>query len=909
MKLITRMLLGLIAVVATLFIAAAFLVSTIDSTRHKDRIQQFVFDQTGRSLEIRGRIDAQLFPWVGFALHDVSLAGTEGFVNQDFASVQHVEARVRVLPLIAGNVSIKYAHLRGLELDLQRNRKGRSNWDDLMSNTSVVTTDVTNDDVIQEIEAGTPVVAALSVGQLVVSDSVVHWRDAMAGSEYDLSDFSLSTDEIKLSEPFRFKTGFEISDLGGIPKTRFTVSGLAGIDLAENIYRVDSLQLDSLVSFADEDTSSVAADANDFTDENATTAVRPADSESTDRRLTLRYTGSVVADLNTQRLDLAPLSLEVEGVVLNGEVHVTDLFEDAGVFGYVDSESVDASAMLEARGIALPETFNRALLQDVRFSANFKRSEENFLINDVSFGNEHVALNGNFQVANFQRAPVLTGTISSNTIDPGLWADAIGFTAPDNTALTQVRIAADIRQSGQLLVLNDIQLILDDTTVSGDVEFVKTDDDQYPIRFELLADTINFDSYFHGGAALDSFSSMSGMDTSLPVEMINNMDIRGELSAAMVRWSGLEFTDVSLPVQFGQGRVEGRELKATTYNGTLFATSILDVTPEEPLLTTTISLNAVDLKPILDATLQRNSSLSGTGIVNLDLLSRGATVSELAKRAGGALNLRITDGAIESVNFANQLVQLLSQRLSLDESVGAPESTSTESVNSNSNSSLSLGQNTRLDEMSMSWELANGRLYSDDLDLRASGLRISGIGALDLERKSIDYLLQPAIVEAVEADAADDSDSSFAPEHERMIGVTLPLVIRGPVKLLYDDLFGQLNSSLKSVLENAEIFGAEPGADISVIKDRLAERNTEAAASIKLRLNRIRDVTRDAQQQRNKVRQESSTKGQESSTKVQESSTVGQKSSTVGQESSTIIDSCTRFIDAGISNKRTTIVN
>lgn len=864
MKLITRLLLGLIAVVATLFIAAAFVVSTIDPAQHKDRIQQFVFDQTGRSLEINGRVEAQLFPWPGLSMQDVKLAGAEGFYTENFANVEHIEARVRFLPLIIGSVRIKHVHLQGLELDLQRNTEGRTNWDDLMSNTSVVTTDVSNDDVLQEIEAGTPVVAALSVGQIEVSDSIVHWRDEMADQKFNLSDFSLSAGEVKLSEPFRFETGFVISGMAGVPLTQLKASGLAGINLAENIYRVDSFQVDTVLTFTGEDT---------FADVNAINAAANAAQDSAKqlspeqqtaaRQMTTRYTGSVIADLNAQRVDFSPLTLAVEGVVLAGELHITNLLQNPGVFGYVASESVDVAALLEerlekpseAQGMVLPEMFDRTLLQDFKLSANFKRAEENFLINDVRLGNEHAKLSGNFQVTNFQRAPVLTGTLNSNNINPALWAESIGFTAVDKTALKQAHISADVRQSGQLLVLNDIEIKLDDSTISGDIELVKTEDGQYPVRYELQADSINFDRYFRAGVDVDGLVLMANKPARIPVDMISAMDIQGELSATQLQWSGLQLTDVSLPVRIADGRVEGLEVKATSYKGTLFATTVLDVTPEEPLLTATVSLNAVDLAPMMEDLLRHEADLSGTGIVNIDLLSRGVTVAEMADRAGGALNLRITDGAIDNVNLANDWVSLLSTYLIADTADNTESSELSESGDISSSDVPVINQSTAINELSMSWELADGRLYSDDLELRSTGMSMTGQGSFDLSDQSVDYLLQVAIEESTVDTASDEFDDSIlAPAHNRMVGLTVPLVIRGAAKPLVSNFIERLNEAFSSELQRPDIFGnsdtenGNASFDIEVVKDRLAKHNAEAETALNARLAAVRDTAQEQKQ-------------------------------------------------------------
>ncbi len=851
MKLITRLLLGLIAVVATLFIAAAFLISTVNLDQHKDRIQQFVFDQTGRSLDIRGHVEAQLFPWAGFALEDVQLAGADGFVTGNFANVKLVEARVRLLPLIVGSLSIKTVHLQGLELDLQRNAEGRTNWDDLMSNTSVVTADVSDGDVLQEIEAGTPVVALLSVGELQVSDGLVHWRDETAGQDFYLSDFRLSAGTIKLSEPFRILTGFTVNRAPWVPDassttsgTRIDASGLASINLAENVYQIENFRIDSTVEL-----------------DSASTVTRVADAETAEtdkpavRELAVGYSGSVLADFSEQRIDFAPLAIDVDGIVLNGELHMTNLIESPGAFGYIATDAVDVAGLLERYGTGLPSSFDKTLLQDIKLSANFQRADDSFLINEVIFGNQHAELTGNFQIANFLRAPVLTGSIASNTINPLLWTESLGFTPVDKSALSQARLTAQVRQSGQLLVLNDVAFTIDDSTISGDIEFVKTEDGQYPIRFELAADQINADRYIDAGALLDSLGTYALASTQpLQVDRISNKDIQGVITATQLQWAGLEFTDVSMPLRVEKGRIEGQEIKATTHKGTLFATTVLDVTPEEPLLTATASLNAVDLKPMLSAMGRSQAdkegntpgntdgqqtgvsndesestvpTLAGTGIVNIDLLSRGSSLADLVQRAGGALNIRITDGAIENTNLARTWVSELVQQAQGNAPVKPTDAEQSAASNL-----------TRIDELSMSWELAHGSLYSNDLEWRADGFRIEGLGGIDLARQSTDYLLQMTLIES---DSANDTEAPvLAAEHNRVAGTTVPLVLRGPLQPLVDDFVGALNNAYDTELRRMAAGSNE--ASLDTLKSQLSARSNDVAAALSSRLSAVRDA-------------------------------------------------------------------
>ena len=147
------MLIGLAAIVIIVGVVGAVLINSLDLNLHKDKIQQVMLDKTGRELQINGEISASFFPWVGLSLQDVTLANASDFPEEVFAKVVSSDLKVELLPLIGGNLNVNLVELHGLELNLQKNQDGLTNWEDLMSNTAVVETSNGADDIVQEVEA------------------------------------------------------------------------------------------------------------------------------------------------------------------------------------------------------------------------------------------------------------------------------------------------------------------------------------------------------------------------------------------------------------------------------------------------------------------------------------------------------------------------------------------------------------------------------------------------------------------------------------------------------------------------------------------------------------------------------------------------------------------------------------
>ena len=153
---------------------------------------RFVFEKTGRHLQINGSVNMQVVPWPGLSMRDVVMGNASEFDDAEFARVSSSELQLEVLPLLVGSVKIKSVTLQGLSLKLQRAADGKTNWDDLMATTSVVAAE-TDSDVVQEVEAGAPVIAALAAGGVKVRDANISYVDERDSSYFTLNDLNLDT--------------------------------------------------------------------------------------------------------------------------------------------------------------------------------------------------------------------------------------------------------------------------------------------------------------------------------------------------------------------------------------------------------------------------------------------------------------------------------------------------------------------------------------------------------------------------------------------------------------------------------------------------------------------------------------------------------------------------------------------
>lgn len=118
---------GLVALILVALLLASLFVNP---NAYKGRIIREVKTATGRDLLLPGDIKLSVFPWVALKLGPASLGNPAGFADNNFVSFQQANLRVRVLPLLHGQLEVGKILLQGLDLNLEKNSGGKGNWED-----------------------------------------------------------------------------------------------------------------------------------------------------------------------------------------------------------------------------------------------------------------------------------------------------------------------------------------------------------------------------------------------------------------------------------------------------------------------------------------------------------------------------------------------------------------------------------------------------------------------------------------------------------------------------------------------------------------------------------------------------------------------------------------------------------
>ncbi|MDH3279960.1 MAG: AsmA family protein [Gammaproteobacteria bacterium] len=154
-------------VVAALVVAAVAIVSAMDFGAYKSYAEEAVQKATGRKFVIDGPVKLKLLPAPSLVAEKVRFANAPWGSRSEMATVDRVEARVALFPLVSGKVVVKRLVLDTPDILIEIDKAGRGNW--LMG-------------AAQSAPQPTPSTFAIPVlDNVTVMNGRVTWRDGQTG--------------------------------------------------------------------------------------------------------------------------------------------------------------------------------------------------------------------------------------------------------------------------------------------------------------------------------------------------------------------------------------------------------------------------------------------------------------------------------------------------------------------------------------------------------------------------------------------------------------------------------------------------------------------------------------------------------------------------------------------------------
>jgi AsmA protein len=314
--------------------------------------------------------------------------------------------------------------------------------------------------------------------------------------------------------------------------------------------------------------------------------------------------------------------------------------------------------------------------------------------------------------------------------------------------LTRVSLQTGLTGNSERAALDGLRIVLDDTTLTGGAEAANFS--RPAVRFDLAADAIDLDRYMPpstetvavagsdgagdgaatpaGGAAP---SAAAPVPVGLPLDTLRKLDLIGKARIERLKVSNLSVSDAQLRLEAQGGVIQLNPISVSLYQGVAKGRMALDVSANQPALSSTMNVVNVQAEPLLKD-LQGEALLAGRGQVVLDLKATGLTSDSLKRSLNGNVGIKFLDGAVMGVNVA-QIIREAQAALS-----GQPLDQARQP------------NRTDFAELSGTAAIVNGTINNQDLALKSPLLRIQGAGSASLPTETIDYLINASVVESLE---------------------------------------------------------------------------------------------------------------------------------------------------------------
>ena len=481
----------------------------------------------------------------------------------------------------------------------------------------------------------------------------------------------------------------------------------------------------------------------------------------TDRRT---RTGYVIDKLDLKTGEVRPGSrfplelgfdVSVSEPELTGRIDIAGkvLFELAGPVADIE----DFSLRFKGKGAALPGgsadlTVSSKLALDLGAGTA--------AISGLEVNAYGVKASGSFAAKGLNKTPAVSGVLEVPALDPAALMAALGIDAPktaDAAVLRRASLKARVEASPASAALRDLTVVLDDSTLSGEVAVA--DFAKQALRFDLALDSIDVDRYLpppsqdKGKSSAPAPGGKSGAGEVIDPAMLRGRDLAGKMRIGKLVVGGATMTDVNLELRMQNGVLRVAPLSAALYGGRYAGNITVDGRGQVLAASLDESLKGVQVGPLLRDLTGREERLTGNANVAARLQARGNDPDAMKRSLGGNVDFSFLDGAVKGINVAQYLRQAQARI------TGKPAPQTSEP------------NQTDFSQLTGTLQITNGIARNEDLDVRSPLLRVGGKGSVNIPAETIDYTVRASVVATLSGQGGEGL--------ENLKGVTVPIKVSG----------------------------------------------------------------------------------------------------------------------------------
>lgn len=447
-----------------------------------------------------------------------------------------------------------------------------------------------------------------------------------------------------------------------------------------------------------------------------------------------------------------PVTINIEQInISNASLAIQDL--QRGINSQLQNLNLrSTNANLDGRAFPLAlsmrlldytESRDLTLNLDTNAAVNFNAGDID--LRDLRLNISPVVLTGEFNMQNFQNAPTWQTSLNSNTFNLSHllehFTDIPEASMPpadrQQFAIQQLTATGDNNGAS----IRQLEMTFDDALISasGDVLF-PTDNRVALLAYEIRSSALDLDTLFPSAdetgflqlneaqldeaqlaeAQLDDEPIASADDNELPIELLRNINVRGNHYIESLTIGGLNFTPVAINLLLQDGLLNVNNTQSIGfYGGELTADLTLDARQPDAQITLETTLSNVSATA-LTADMPRLGFFTGRFDLSSNHRLTGNTLNTLRDSVSGATQLQVSNS---SVNIA--LLKRVFSAISVLSPTGDMTTQWPDEVRFNEAEALLL--------------FNAGIHENQELSIRMDNFDIAGTGGVDVDAGRFDY--------------------------------------------------------------------------------------------------------------------------------------------------------------------------
>jgi AsmA protein len=363
-------------------------------------------------------------------------------------------------------------------------------------------------------------------------------------------------------------------------------------------------------------------------------------------------------------------------------------------------------------------------ITDVVASAN----QQSFKMTGLQFKAGDLNLNADLSGEHLKDNPQVQGKISIAEFNPNVLMQAFTISAPPMrgaNSLNKLAISVNVAATKNSVDLQNLQLTLDDMTISGSSSVKNFADPA--INFNLAINALDVDRYLppvdksKKPITSPTIALMAGAN-SIPIGLLRKLNVTGDLSIATLKINGLHAQDVLFHITAQNGLVNTAQTIKQFYQGEYAGNLTIDARNPQAELAIDERLSHVQIEPLL-IDFKDKAILRGALDIATQLRGRGSSAVELKSSLNGFLRLSCKDGAVLGFSLQKMLDKAKAMLKGADLTVDSGN------------------EQTPFVEISGTAAIQNGLINNQDLIARTHKVRVTGNGTAHLVSEQLDYKL------------------------------------------------------------------------------------------------------------------------------------------------------------------------